>query len=106
MDKRLANNYMLYTQKNTPHVTLSKTLADQLSSKISLYLLVNKIRWTFFEDGFKKHYSKIMGQRAKHIRLMDFLLILKYLSNLFDENLLDYLLGNLYFQYFHGEQKF
>ena len=47
-----------------------------------------------------------MGKPAKPIRLMVSLLILKYLGNLCEENLVGQWSENIYFQYFSGEQIF
>lgn len=81
-------------------------LADQLDQKHSLYLLANRVDRPFFEDAFKKYYSKKMGAPAKPIRLMISLLILKSLRNLSDENLIEQWTENIYFQYVGGEQYF
>lgn len=97
---------MLSTKKYTPQIGLFNALADQLDQKHPLYLLANKINWSMFEDSFKKHYSEKMGKPAKPIRLMVSLLILKYVRNLSDENLVEHWSENLYFQYFSGEQNF
>lgn len=80
-----------------------ESLIDQ---KHSLFRLANVINWDLFEDGFKSHYSEKMGKPAKPIRLMVSLLILKYLRNLSDENLVEQWSKNIYFQYFSGEQIF
>ena len=97
---------MLSTKKYTSQIGLFNALADQLDQKHPLYLLANKINWSLFEDSFKKHYSEKMGKPAKPIRLMVSLLILKYVRNLSDENLVEHWSENLYFQYFSGEQNF
>jgi transposase, IS5 family len=97
---------MLSTKKHTPQLGLFNALSDQLDQKHPLYLLANKINWSLFEDSFKKHYSEKMGKPAKPIRLMVSLLILKYVRNLSDENLVEHWSENLYFQYFSGEQNF
>ena len=97
---------MLSTKKHTPQLDLFHGLADQLDQKHPLYQLADKINWAFFEDAFKKHYSDKMGKPAKPIRLMVSLLILKYVRNLSDENLVDHWAENIYFQYFSGEQHF
>ena len=97
---------MLSTQKHTPQLGLFHGLADQLDQKHPLYQLANKINWSFFDDAFKKHYSEKMGKPAKPIRLMVSLLILKYVRNLSDENLVEQWAENIYFQYFSGEQHF
>ncbi len=97
---------MLSTKKHTPQLGLFHGLADQLDQKHPLYQLANKINWPFFDDAFKKHYSEKMGKPAKRIRLMVSLLILKYVRNLSDENLVEQWAENIYFQYFSGEQHF
>jgi len=97
---------MLSAQQYTPQLGLFNCLADQLDQKHPLFLLANKINWSLFEDNFKMHYSEKMGKPAKPIRLMVSLLILKYLRNLSDENLVDQWSENLYFQYFGGQQSF
>ena len=47
-----------------------------------------------------------MGKPAKPIRLMMALLILKYLRNLSDENLVEQWSENINYQYFSGEENF
>jgi len=97
---------MLSTKKHTPQLGLFHGLSDQLDQKHPLYQLANKINWPLFDDAFKKHYSEKMGKPAKPIRLMVSLLILKYVRNLSDENLVENWSENIYFQYFGGEQYF
>jgi IS5 family transposase len=97
---------MLSIQKHTPQLGLFSGLADQLDQKHPLYQLANSINWPFFDDAFKKHYSEKMGKPAKPIRLMVSLLILKFLRNLSDENLVEHWAENIYFQYLSGEQFF
>jgi transposase, IS5 family len=106
ISKKPANYGMLSTKKHTPQLGFFHGLADQLDQKHPLYQLAGKINWAFFEDAFKKHYSEKMGAPAKPIRLMVSLLILKYVRNLSDENLVDHWAENIYFQYFSGEQHF
>lgn len=97
---------MLSTKKHSPQLGMYHGLADQLDQKHPLFQLANKINWSFFDDAFKKHYSEKMGKPAKPIRLMVSLLILKYVRNLSDENLVEQWAENIYFQYFGGEQHF
>jgi transposase, IS5 family len=97
---------MLSKPKNTSQLGLFHGLSDQLDQKHPLYQLSNKINWSIFDDAFRKHYSEKMGKPAKPIRLMVSLLILKYVRNLSDENLVDQWAENIYFQYFSGEQHF
>ena len=104
--KKPANLYMLSTQKQTPQIGLFSSLADILDQKHPMYQLANKVNWSIFEDAFKKHYSQKMGAPSKPIRLMVSLLILKYVRNLSDENVVEQWSENNYFQYFSGEQFF
>ena len=97
---------MLSTQKHTTQLGFFHGLSDQLNQKHPLYLLANTINWSIFDTAFKKHYSENMGAPSKPIRLMVSLLILKYLRNLSDENLVEQWSENNYYQYFSGEQYF
>ena len=97
---------MLSTQKQTSQIGLFPSLADILNQKHPMYHLANKINWSLFEDAFKKYYSEKMGAPSKPIRLMVSLLILKYVRNLSDENVVEQWSENNYFQYFSGEQFF
>lgn len=97
---------MITEQKSTNQLGLFHGLATQLDQKHPLYLLANKINWGVFEENFKPLYSEKMGAPAKPIRLMVSLLILKYLRNLSDENLVEQWSENNYYQYFGGEQFF
>jgi transposase, IS5 family len=97
---------MLTPSKTTSQIGLFNALADQLDQKHPLYLLAGHINWPLFEQSFKKHYSEKMGKPAKPIRLMVALLILKYVRNLSDENLVEQWSENVYFQYFSGEHSF
>src|SRR5665647_1130376 len=106
IDKKLANLGMLSTPKHSPQMGFFSALADQLNQKHPLYLLAGKINWPVFDQAFKKYYSEKTGAPAKPIRLMVSLLILKYVRNLSDENLVEQWSENNYFQYFSGEQFF
>jgi IS5 family transposase len=97
---------MLSTKKPTSQIGLFNSISDQLNQKHPLYLLANSINWSLFDESFKKHYSEKMGKPAKPIRLMVSLLILKYVRNLSDENIVEHWSENIYFQYFSGEQNF
>jgi IS5 family transposase len=93
-------------KKHSPQLGMFSGLSDQLNQKHPLYLLAHTINWQVFEDAFKVYYSEKMGKPAKPIRLMVSLLILKYVRNLSDENLVEQWAENLYYQYFSGEQHF
>ncbi len=97
---------MLKPTIKTPQLGIFGSLADQLDQKHPLFLLADSIDWVVFEDTFKVHYSTKMGAPSKPIRLMVSLLILKYLRNLSDENLVEQWAENCYYQYFSGMQIF
>ena len=94
------------SKKYIPQLGLFTGLADQLNQKHPLYQLSHKIDWSVFENAFKVHYSEKMGKPSKPIRLMVALLILKYVRNLSDENLIEQWSENIYYQYFSGEHHF
>ena len=94
------------SKKHSPQLGMFNGLADQLDQKHPLYVLSNRVNWSVFDDAFKIYYSEKMGAPAKPIRLMVSLLILKYLRNLSDENLVEQWSENLYYQYLSGEQHF
>jgi IS5 family transposase len=104
--KKLANLSMLQPTIKSPQLGMFGSLADQLDQKHPLFLLANNVKWTVFEDAFKVHYSFNMGAPSKPIRLMVSLLILKYLRNLSDENVVEQWAENCYYQYFSGMQIF
>ncbi|HTM65576.1 MAG TPA: hypothetical protein VL093_04600 [Flavipsychrobacter sp.] len=56
---------------------------------IPKHLLVFRFSGSVFEEAFKVHYSEKMGKPFKPIRLMVSLLVLKYLRNLNDENIVE-----------------
>lgn len=86
--------------------SLFSSLADQLNQKHPLYRLSHKIDWKRFEDAFSPLYSPDMGRKAKPIRLMCGLLILKHLRNLSDESVVEQWSENTYYQYFCGMEEF
>jgi len=97
---------MLKPTIKSPQLGVFGSLADQLDQKHPLFLLANNIDWAVFENTFKVHYSSKMGAPSKPIRLMVSLLILKYLRNLSDENVVEQWSENCYYQYFSGMQIF
>ena len=94
------------SKKYIPQLGLFTGLSDQLNQKHPLYQLSHKIDWSIFENAFKVYYSETMGKPSKPIRLMVALLILKYVRNLSDENLIEQWSENIYYQYFSGEHHF
>ena len=80
---------MLSTKKHATQLGLFPGLANQLDQKHPLCQLANKINWPFFDDAFKTHCSEKMGKPAKRNRLMVSLLILKYVRDLGNENLVE-----------------
>jgi IS5 family transposase len=76
-----------------------------LNPKHPLYKLADEILWEELEDAFLPHYSHT-GRRAKPIRLMVSLLLLKQMYDLSDESVVEQWVQNPYFQYFSGEETF
>jgi len=72
--------------KNSQPNLFYSPLRDMLDSKDPLIALSDTIKWDYFDKEFAIYYSK-EGRPAKPIRLMVGLLILKYLENLSDENI-------------------
>ncbi len=89
---------------NLPHDSLFN-ITDQLLQTHPLLILANAFDWRALEEEFKPLYKKL-GRKAKPIRLMCGLLILKQLYKLSDEALVDEWLMNVYFQVFCGETEF
>lgn len=89
----------------TNQQSLFFTLEEQLNTKHPLYILANKINWEMFEERFKVLYSQDNGCPCVPIRRMVGLLILKHLRNISDENVVEQLQENVYYQYFCGEQE-
>ena len=81
-------------------------LKEMLNSKNGLYQLADMIPWEEFEKEFTILYTKNFGRPAKPIRLMVSLLMLKQLSGLGDETVVEQWLQNPYWQYFSGENIF
>jgi transposase, IS5 family len=81
-------------------------LESMLDSKHPLYQLANLVDWKTFEDAFAPLYCKDNGRRAKPIRLMVGLLVLKHLRNVSDETVVAQFAENAYYQYFCGMDAF
>jgi IS5 family transposase len=81
-------------------------LKEMLNPKNGLFQLAEKIPWEEFENEFTILYTKNFGRPAKPIRLMVSLLMLKQLSGLGDETVVEQWLQNPYWQYFSGENLF
>lgn len=81
-------------------------LKEMLNPRNGLYQIAEKIPWEEFEKEFAVYYTKNFGRPAKPIRLMVSLLMLKQLSGLGDETVVEQWLQNPYWQYFSGENVF
>jgi len=80
-------------------------ITDQLDSNHPLLALAQAIDWAELESAFASFYSD-QGRKAKPIRLMCGLLILKQLHNLSDERIVEQWQMNPYYQVFCGEISF
>jgi IS5 family transposase len=78
----------------------------QLDTNDPLIQLGKRIPWHELEIAFSQHYHPTQGRPAKPIRLMAGLLILKYLENLSDEQLVLQVKRNPYYQTFCGFTEF
>lgn len=78
----------------------------QLDTTDVLLNLADRIPWNEFENAFSQHYHPSQGRPAKPIRLMTGLLILKYLEDLSDEQVVLQTKRNPYFQAFCGYTEF
>lgn len=76
-------------------------LQTQLRADHELVVLAQKIDWEGFQDCLRFKYKRI-GRRAKRIRLMVGLHVLKHMYNLSDEQVVRMLHENIYFRYFCG----
>lgn len=80
-------------------------LASMLDAKQPLYVLAGKIDWAGLERDFQGYYHEL-GRPALPIRRMVGLLMLKQLSDLSDERVVEQWRQNPYFQFFCGETQF
>ncbi len=78
----------------------------QLDSQDSLLQLGRRIPWQEFEQAFRHHYHPTQGRPAKPIRVMTGLLILKYLENMSDEQVVLQTKRSPYYQAFCGFTEF
>jgi IS5 family transposase len=109
---------LLFSYENLAEV-LQENLPDQdqlnfftpvlkqiINPKHALCVLSEQIDWTKLEVSLSKKYNNDQGRPAKPIRLMSSLLILKYLYDLSDEELIEQWIQNPYYQYFGGMGEF
>jgi IS5 family transposase len=76
-------------------------LETKLQADHELVVLAQAIDWEGFQDSLRFKYSKD-GRKAKRVRLMLGLHVLKHLYNLSDERVCRMLHENIYFRYFCG----
>lgn len=97
---------MYKTSSAVRQTALFWDLESMLDSKHPLYVLANLVNWKTFEEAFAPLYCKDNGRRAKPIRLMVGLLVLKHLRNVSDETVVAQFAENAYYQYFCGVDAF
>jgi len=73
-----------------------------VNKKDSLIMLANLINWDFFHNEFSEAFKGKTGKPPKSIRLVTGLLMLKYVYNYSDYQVIFNLERNVYFQYFCG----
>jgi IS5 family transposase len=81
----------------------TKPLADILSPDHPLIVITKKVDWAGLEGEASKKYSLKRGRPALPLRLMIGLLLLKYITDLSDEQVVENWRENVYFQAFTGE---
>ena len=98
----------MMTSSRTTHQTnlFYSDLLLQLDPQDALIKLSEIIPWASFEESFAHHYHPSKGRRAKPVRLMVDLLLLKQLEYLSDEQVVIQFQRNPYFQVFCGESEF
>jgi IS5 family transposase len=84
-------------------VVETKMLADTLSQDHYLIKITKKIGWALLESEIGNLYSQHHGRPALSLRLMIGLLLLKYLTNLSDEQVVMNWQENNYYQAFTGQ---
>ena len=93
------------TEKN-PQLDIFRTPLKQfINLNHELCILANKIDWEAVSEKFKGYY-KNFGRPSVPIRKMVGLVLLKYMYNLSDENVVGRWIENPYWQYFTGEVHF
>lgn len=80
-------------------------IVDQLDHSHPLIKLGKVFPWDYLENEYAQFYSS-KGRKAKPIRLMCGLLLLKQMYNLSDESVIEQWMMNPYYQVFCGETQF
>ena len=94
---------MVGKTEKTPQLDIFRTpLKHFINFNHELCVLANKIDWEAVSEKFKGYY-KDFGRPSIPIRRMIGLVLLKYMYNLSDENVVDRWVENPYWQYFTGE---
>lgn len=81
-------------------------LTDTLNQDNPLVILAKKVNWNFLVDYFTKFYDPRVGRRILPIRLMIGMLLLKFMFDLSDEDVISNWQENIYYQAFTGAQAF
>jgi IS5 family transposase len=94
---------MVGKTEKTPQLDIFRTPLKQfINHNHELFILSNKIDWEGLTKEFQGYY-KDFGRPSVPIRKMVGLVLLKYIYNLSDENVVDRWIENPYWQYFTGE---
>jgi transposase, IS5 family len=97
---------MYNTPSKARQASLFWDFETMLDPKHPLFKLANIVDWNMFEESFAPLYCKDNGRKAKPIRLMVGLIILKHLRNVSDETVVAQFTENAYYQYFCGMESF
>jgi IS5 family transposase len=97
-----------HLEQNPTLPPLFKTtpLIKQLDQKDPLVILAKAINWLGLEESLSKFYAPKAGRPALPIRLMIGLLLLKYMFDLSDDDVVAQWKQNVYYQAFTGGESF
>jgi IS5 family transposase len=71
-----------------------------------LAILVKKINWDYLQESLYKFFSESIGRKTKSLRAMTAIIILQYMLNLSDEDIVALYMENVYNLAFIGNPLF
>ena len=80
-------------------------LSEQLNPNHPIYQLIKIIDWPSLEEDFTRLYSR-RNRPAHPVRLMVYLILLKQLHDLSDDQVVERWIENPYWQFLSGEHEF
>jgi IS5 family transposase len=71
-----------------------------------LVILAKNIDWDYLEESLYKFFNESIGRKTKSLRAMIAIIILQYMLNLSDEDIVAQCMENVYYQAFIGNPLF